>query len=96
MNKMDASLFLLTFMNNGVLNRFVPFAVTTDGKSGLEDKTAGMHPVCYCHGRRVETGFVCTGCQAIYCVKGPSALCANCNSRFNVSDSGAENISHDG
>ncbi|KAI0982185.1 hypothetical protein GJ496_002042 [Pomphorhynchus laevis] len=59
-----------------------PKFICKDVYSSEQDDFGGIQPACFCHGRPLSLGFVCSVCLAIYCTYLP--FCSNCKSFFPV------------
>lgn len=52
--------------------------------------TVDFRAACFCHGRVVDTGFVCSICLSIFCELPENAECLTCGTRLALGDYGAK------
>ncbi|KAH7134748.1 TFIIH subunit Tfb4/p34 [Dactylonectria estremocensis] len=52
--------------------------------------TVDFRAACFCHGRVVDTGFVCSICLSIFCELPPDAECLTCGTKLALGNYGAK------
>lgn len=52
--------------------------------------TVDFRAACFCHGRVVDTGFVCSICLSIFCELPPGAECLTCGTKLALGNYGAK------
>lgn len=52
--------------------------------------TVDFRAACFCHGKVVDTGFVCSICLSIFCEQPPDAICLTCGNKLLLGNYGAK------
>ena len=52
--------------------------------------TVDFRAACFCHGRVVDTGFVCSICLSIFCEAPENSECFTCGTKLSLGNYGAK------